>query len=135
MLSLTKLADDSVEARLSGHVHQAPAEAVVGEHQEHLLADAPDVLQLNIVKVLEDKGGDCGDDADEQVDAGQGHEGRARDGEDEGEGVHQGDRGPAVHQHQQDQRAQIIPGDVGLGTKHQEDDDAETGRDAAIKDN
>ena len=135
MLSLTKLADDSIEAGLGGHVHQPPPQAVVGEHQEHLLADAADVLQLHIVKVLEDKGGDCGDDADEQVDAGQGHEGRARDGEDEGEGVHQGHRGPAIHQHQQDQGAQVIPGDVGLGSKHQEDDDAETSRDAEIASN
>ena len=132
MLSLTKLADDSVEARLSGHVHQAPAEAVVGEHQEHLLADVADVLQLRIVKVLQDEGGHCGDDADEQVDAGQGHEGRAGDGEDEGEGVHQGHRGPAVHQHQEDQGTKVGLGDVGLGPKHQEYDDAETSGDAAM---
>ena len=35
---LTKLSDDGVEAGLRGHVYEAAAEAVVREHQEHLLA-------------------------------------------------------------------------------------------------
>ena len=105
----------------------------MGEHQEHLLADAAYVLQFNVVKILEDKCGDCGDDADEQVDAGQGHEGRAWDGEDEGEGVHQGHGGPAIHQHQQDQGTKVGLRDVSLGAKHQEYDDAETSRDAATR--
>ena len=104
----------------------------MGEHQEHLLADVADVLQLRIVKVLQDERGHRGDDADEQVDAGQGHEGRAGDGEDEGEGVHQGHRGPAVHQHQEDQGTKVGLGDVSLGPKHQEYDDTEKGRDAAM---
>ena len=35
---LTKLSDDGVEAGLRGHVYEAAAEAVVREHEEHLLA-------------------------------------------------------------------------------------------------
>ena len=50
-------------------------------------------LQLLVLKVLEDEGGDGGDDADEEVGAGERDEGRAGDGEGEGRRVHQRDRG------------------------------------------
>ena len=75
--------NDGIEPGLGGHVHEAPAEAVVGEHQEHLLANVANVLQLRIVKVLQDESGNGGDDSNEEVGAGESYEGRRRDGEEE----------------------------------------------------
>ena len=73
-----KLRNGRVEVLLGGHVHEPTAEAVLGkEDEKDDLEDAADALQLGIVKVLEDKGGDRGDDADEEVGTGQRHKGRA----------------------------------------------------------
>ena len=66
----------------------------------------------------------------EKVDAGESDEGRAGDGEEEAGRVHQGHRGVAVEQHEQYERSQILTGHVGLRAEHEEDDDAEPGRQA-----
>ena len=68
----------------------------MGKDEKDLAEDGPDVLQLLVVKVFEDERRDGGDDADEEVGAGQGDEGGAGHGEQEAGGVHQGDGGPAV---------------------------------------
>ena len=70
----------------------------------------------------------------EKVEAGERDESRAGDGEEEAGRVHQGHRGVAVEQHEQYERSQVLTGDVGLSAEHEEDDDAEPGRQAVHHD-
>ena len=91
----TESGNDEIDVHLRRHVHEPPSQAVVREHEEHLPQDGPDVLQLVVLKVLQHEGGHSGDDADEEVGAGEGHEGRGGDGEEEAGRVHQRDGGEA----------------------------------------
>ena len=54
---LTKLSDDSIETRFRGQLYQTPPKTIVGKHQEDLLANVSNVLQLHVVKVFQNKGG------------------------------------------------------------------------------
>ena len=56
---LTKLSDHRVETWLCGHVYQTSSQTVVREHQEHLLTNVANILQLSIIKVLQNKCGNC----------------------------------------------------------------------------
>ena len=89
----TESGNDEIDVHLRRHVHEPPPQAVVREDEEDLAQDGADVLQLVVLEVLQDEGGDGGDDAHEQVGAGEGHEGGGGDGEQEAGGVHQGDGG------------------------------------------
>lgn len=57
-----------------------------------------------VSKELHDKGGDAAVDADEDVDGGEHHVGRAGDFKEEGRGVHQGRDGPPRKRHQKEVR-------------------------------
>ena len=91
----TESGNDEIDVHLRRHVHEPPPQAVVRENEEHLPQDGPDVLQLVVLKVLQHEGGHSGDDADEEVGAGEGDEGRGGDGEEEAGRVHQRDGGEA----------------------------------------
>ena len=91
--TLTKSGDDEIEIHFGGHVHESAAEAVVGEDEEDLSENGADVLELLVLKVLQDERGHGGDDPGEQVGAGEGHKGGGRNGEQETGRVHQRDGG------------------------------------------
>ena len=66
---LTELAGDQVGVVLDGHLQEASAEAILRKDEEDVLEDGPDLLQLCVVKVLQDEDHDGRDDPDEQVQA------------------------------------------------------------------
>jgi len=105
-----------------GHVDESSSQAEMREDEKHLLQDPVHLIQmLNrnhreheksitsllllsradqwsvylVNKQLQHEGGDAAVDPDEEVDGGQHHVGRARDGEHEGCWVHQRGDGPS----------------------------------------
>ena len=64
---------------------------------------------------------------DEKVEAGEGDESRAGNGEEEAGRVHQGHRGVAIEQHEKYERPQVLTGDISLRPKYEENDDTQTG--------
>lgn len=124
-LGLTKPLKGISHCLVLHHVNEASAQAEVGEDEENLLQDAVDVIEVLmgqqgegwgswhwpcregmrspehpkahlVHKELQHKGGHAAIDANEEVDAGQGHVGSAGDAEEEGGWVHQGGDGPSA---------------------------------------
>lgn len=163
------------------HVDESSSQTEVGEDQEDVLqdvVDASDFLQKRldrvhirtglgrrvsvvthiVAKQLHDEGGDAPVDADEDVDAGEDHVGRAGDLEEEGGRVHQRGDGPAgettettsgtedapgdgasvdagtppVEQQQQGERGKVGGGHVGALLEADEDEDDQGGRDTVV---
>ena len=79
-----------------------------------------------------DEGGDAAVDADEDVDGGQHHVGRAGDLKEEGCRVHQGSDRPAIEEQKQGQHWQVGGRHIGLLLEADEDDDDERCRDDVV---
>ena len=85
-----------------------------------------------VSKELHDKGGDAAVDADEDVDGGEHHVGRAGDLKEEGSRVHQGSDRPAIEEQQQGQHWQVGGRHVGFLLEADKDDDDECRRDDVV---
>ena len=62
---ITKFANNSIEAVLCSHIHQAATQAVVGEDKEYFPQNGANVFQFFVIKVFKNKCGDSCDDPNE----------------------------------------------------------------------
>ena len=59
--TLTKLANDSIQARFCGHIYKSSSKTIMRKYQEDLFANIANVFQLFIIKVFQNKCCDSGD--------------------------------------------------------------------------